>query len=420
MMPCILRRQTMEGDLPWQLGTEEVVPSVIVSVPGERPRFHVAGFVVGCSACSRSISGVERHWQILSCAARTVEEQPCAQVIGIAFVIMALRYSNVGQLLGTAGRRSQEGQSLLLAVRLYLRKQWLHFASLAFCSVLILIDTMRDCREDVVSYVTSIGFAGLGLFLSIDRLVGFARDGRRRADIGPVRDPLAVETTELTSPRLRHHSSSRLPHGMSASIQGAEGYRLLDFSSLLEQLIQYLRDEELQLGQQLQLLGHGLDAKQAADAQSAILRSAACLDDNPEMQWDCTITGSSDTTLTVIAPRSFAYLRRLSALDGQKLVSELLCTNVAELRRAAKSGCSLLLSADSTTFVLKTISKSEVKQLRAMLGPYRKHLEQHPGSLLCPIYGCFSFRNSLGYFLHAVLMDCLTGVPSVVSDTWPQ
>ena len=32
-------------------------------------------------------------------------------------------------------------------------------------------------------------------------------------------------------------------------------------------------------------------------------------------------------------------------------------------------------------------------------------------SMLCRIYGCFSFKNSLGYQLHAVLMDCLTGLP---------
>ena len=93
---------------------------------------------------------------------------------------------------------------------------------------------------------------------------------------------------------------------------------------------------------------------------------------------DCTITGSSDTTLTVVAPRSFAYLRRLCGLEGQKLLAELMNTNVSgsmlgilftfwcmgflifgkrgslflprvmwtkvsDLRRAAKSGCSLLL-----------------------------------------------------------------------------
>ena len=330
---------------------------------------------------------------------------------------MAFRYVTAGQLLGTAARRSQEGQNLLQAVRRYLRKQWLHFASLVMCSILILIDTTRDCKEDSISYLTSVVFAGLGLFLGLDRLVALWR----QEEPSPLRESLATESTEMASPSrltMRHHSStsSRIHHTMSGSIQGAEGYRLLDFSGLLEQLIQYLRDEELQLGQQLRLLGQGLDLKQAAEAQTAILRSSACLDDNPEMQWDWTITGSSDTTLTVIAPRSFAYLRRLCSLDGQKLLAELLRTNVSDLRRAAKSGCSLLLSADSTTFVLKTISRSEVKQLRAMLGPYRKHLEQNANSMLCRIYGCFSFKNSLGYFLHAVLMDCLTGLPASISD----
>lgn len=367
MMPCILRRQNMEGDLPW---------------------LHMAGFAV----------------------------------IGIAFAIMVFRYVNAGQLLGTAARRSQEGQHLLLQVRRYLRKQWLHFASLVFCSILILLDTSRECKDDAFSYLTSIGFAGLGLFLSLDRLVAMVRDrGREYAGLFRESPGLGVESTELASPSAGglsriHHSSSRLHHSMSTSIQGAQGYRLLDFSGLLEQLIQYLRDEELQLGQQLQLLGKGLEPKQAAEAQNAILRSSACLDDNPEMQWDWTISAGSDTALTVIAPRSFVYLRRLCGVDGQKLLAELLRTNVSDLRSAAKSGCSLLLSSDNTTFVLKTISRSEVKQLRTMLGPYRKHLEQQPNSMLCRVYGCFSFKNSLGYFLHAVLMNCLTGMPASLAE----
>lgn len=59
--------------------------------------------------------------------------------------------------------------------------------------------------------------------------------------------------------------------------------------------------------------------------------------------------------------------------------------------------------------------QGEVKQVRAMLAAYRKHMEENPKSLLCRIYGCFSFKNSLGYFLHAVLMDCLVGLPANVS-----
>jgi len=364
MMPCLLRRGTIEGDLPW---------------------FHVAGFVV----------------------------------IGVAFAILAFRYANAGHLLGAATLRplrSQEGQSLLVAVRRYLRKQWLHFATLAFCSILILIDCTRNCREDFLSYFTSIGFAGLGLFLSLDRLVGFLRE--RHMETNLLAHALTTES-ELASTSLPlasrlHYSSPRLHHSSSQNMVGAEGYRLLDVSSLLEQLIHFLRDEELQLEQQLVLLGQGLAPGQASEAQSSILRASACLDDNPDLQWDCTLTGSSDTTLTVIAPRSFSYLRRLAGLDGRKLLSELQNTNLCDLRRAAKSGASLLCSEDRHTFVLKTISKSEVRQLRAMLGSYRKHLEQHPNSKLCRVYGCFSFKNSLGYFLHAVLMDCLTGLPEAL------
>lgn len=89
-----------------------------------------------------------------------------------------------------------------------------------------------------------------------------------------------------------------------------------------------------------------------------------------------TLTGS-DTTLTVIAPRSFTYLRRLAGLDCEALLTELLQTNVGGLKVAAKSGSSLLCSSDNRTFVLKTISKSEVKQVRAMLAEYRALELQH-------------------------------------------
>ena len=52
----------------------------------------------------------------------------------------------------------------------------------------------------------------------------------------------------------------------------------------------------------------------------------------------------------------------------------------------------------------------------AWLSHQGKHLEENPSSLLCRVYGCFSFKNSLGYFLHAVLMDCLVGLPASIAD----
>ena len=80
MMPCVLRRQNMGGDLPW---------------------FQVIGFVV----------------------------------IAMGFTILVIRYLDAGQLLASStSSRSQRRERLLLAVRTYLRKQWLHFASLTMCS----------------------------------------------------------------------------------------------------------------------------------------------------------------------------------------------------------------------------------------------------------------------------------------------
>ena len=240
------------------------------------------------------------------------------------------------------------------------------------------------------------------------------------ADASPLR---SAANMELSAPRRNASMNNLASSGVERPFSfGAAGYRLLDFSALLEHLVQYIREEELQLAQQREFLAAGQTAKQAAASQLVLLRASARLDDSPDAQWDWTITcpgNGSESALTVIAPRSFTYLRRLANLDGEVLLQELLQTlqtNLGDLRVAAKSGSSLLCSSDQRTFVLKTISKSEVKQVRSMLAEYRKHLEEHPESIICRIYGCFSFRNSLGYFLHAVLMDCLVGLPKSLGD----
>lgn len=110
-------------------------------------------------------------------------------------------------------------------------------------------------------------------------------------------------------------------------------------------------EEELQLAQQREFLAAGQTSKQAAASQLTLLRASARLDDSPEAQWDWTITaaGGSETALTVIAPRSFTYLRRLAGVDCEALLTELLQTNVGGLRVAAKSGSSLLCSSDICT-----------------------------------------------------------------------
>jgi len=363
MMPCVLRRQNMNGDLAW---------------------FQVIGFVV----------------------------------IAMGFTILVIRYLDAGQLLMSSSRRCPRRERLLLAVRTYLRKQWLHFASLTMCSILILVDTIAVCDDEVGSYMTSAVFPGLGLLLSLDRLTSLAKE-EGTPHFGSIdASPLSHQRSENMELGVSTANLRSLPPASEQSPFGAAGYRLLDFSALLEHLIHYLREEELQLAQQREFLAAGQTVTQAAASQLKLLRASAQLDESPDAAWDWTITAAtgSDTTLTVIAPRSFTYLRRLAGLDCEALLTELLQTNVGGLKVAAKSGSSLLCSSDNRTFVLKTISKSEVKQVRAMLAEYRKHLEENPSSLLCRVYGCFSFKNSLGYFLHAVLMDCLVGLPASIAD----
>ena len=65
----------------------------------------------------------------------------------MGFTILVIRYLDAGQLLMSSSRRCPRRERLLLAVRTYLRKQWLHFASLTMCSILILVDTIAEARK---------------------------------------------------------------------------------------------------------------------------------------------------------------------------------------------------------------------------------------------------------------------------------
>lgn len=70
------------------------------------------------------------------------------KVIAMGFTILVIRYLDAGQLLmSSSSRRCPRRERLLLAVRTYLRKQWLHFASLTMCSILILVDTIAEARN---------------------------------------------------------------------------------------------------------------------------------------------------------------------------------------------------------------------------------------------------------------------------------
>ena len=164
------------------------------------------------------------------------------QVIAIGFTIMVIRYLDAGHLLSSSSR-SQRRERLLLAVRTYLRKQWLHFFSLAVCSLLILADTMTTCDDNFGSYMTSAAFPGLGLLLSLDRLTSLGKEERTpqfgAADASPS-STLARGASENMELQANTANLRSFPP-VSESPFGAAGYRLLDFSSLLEHLISYLR-----------------------------------------------------------------------------------------------------------------------------------------------------------------------------------
>ena len=101
----------------------------------------------------------------------------------------------------------------------------------------------------------------------------------------------------------------------------------------------------------------------------------------------------------------------LAGMDYKGHLTKFLQTNVGGLRVAAKNGSSLLYLPENRFFGFKIISRNEIKEFRVMLATYRQHLEEHPDSLFCRIYGYFNFKNSLGYFLYIILINWLTNLP---------
>merc|ERR1719265_1990290 len=119
-----------------------------------------------------------------------------------------------------------------------------------------------DCNECPMSYFTSVGFAGLGFFLSLDRLLVIAEEGctsfqnfgrsllrRGGTAAGDLHSGMMDESIDGAHtgacadniPEREATADDLLPtRGESEDV-----YHLMDFDALLSHLAEYLREEHL-------------------------------------------------------------------------------------------------------------------------------------------------------------------------------
>ena len=147
MMPCVLRRQTMGGDLPlFQFigfvvrvsGKSAGLASCTILLKDVYrkllvPRKNIRDVTCAIESSGQILSGfggyAKVHFLTIGLSSQGCVHVCCdPQVIAIGFTIMVIRYLDAGHLLSSSSR-SQRRERLLLAVRTYLRKQWLHFFS---------------------------------------------------------------------------------------------------------------------------------------------------------------------------------------------------------------------------------------------------------------------------------------------------
>lgn len=100
--------------------------------------------------------------------------------------------------------------------------------------------------------------------------------------------------------------------------------------------------------------------------------------------------------LVEYSPVAFDFIRNkcgitnrmmMDSTDPAKNIDSCVSANESQ----GKSGSFFIFSSDKS-LVMKTIKEKEVKVLRKILKRYAEHLEKHPKSLLCRIYGMFNLK----------------------------
>uniref|UniRef100_A0A7S4SQ80 PIPK domain-containing protein n=1 Tax=Alexandrium monilatum TaxID=311494 RepID=A0A7S4SQ80_9DINO len=327
------------------------------------------------------------------------QDVPWIHIIGlgiacIAVLIVARRYAAISNTSPCSARQTLDG------VRHYLKGQWRHTACLAACWIAILVDTSRKCKDDFSSYATAVFFAGLGFFLGFDRLLTACQARHRRRVAGALRTVYASAQLPEAQPPAQIPSWTVTDSGEVSRPEIEEyrdDYRLLDMETLIEHIMFFFRREEEKL--KVMLSGECL--------QSKLDTLATFEDDQSPLGQDA---------FWAMSPTAFAYLRRLWKVSEERISDQLLQSQAdlegCIIRTASKSGSSILNAPDGRTFVIKTVSEEDCRNLQLMLPAYRHHFQQHPDSLLCKVYGCYSLRNSLGSRLYVVLMECLRASPT--------
>ncbi|GFH05982.1 PIPK domain-containing protein, partial [Haematococcus lacustris] len=114
---------------------------------------------------------------------------------------------------------------------------------------------------------------------------------------------------------------------------------------------------------------------------------------------------SSDFKWKAYSPKVFHNLRLMWGVGSAEFMLSLAGSQaLRQLNSPGKSGCLFFLS-DDEQYIIKTMRKSEIKTLMAMLPEYYHHMERSKESLVTRFYGVYGVKQVHGRTVRFVVMS---------------
>ena len=111
------------------------------------------------------------------------------------------------------------------------------------------------------------------------------------------------------------------------------------------------------------------------------------------------------------APSCFSFLRKLEDINLDDMIKSFLPNNNKEgMKKSAGKSGSFFISTDDQQYMIKTLKKDEFELIRnSFLAEYILHIKANPNSLICRIYGMYSFIQYGGTEIFIIVMRNVIG-----------
>ena len=111
------------------------------------------------------------------------------------------------------------------------------------------------------------------------------------------------------------------------------------------------------------------------------------------------------------APTCFSFLRKLEDINIDDMIKSFLPNNNKEgMKKSAGKSGSFFISTDDQQYMIKTLKKDEYELIRnSFLKEYINYIKSNPKSLICRIYGMYSFIQYGGTEVYIIVMRNVIG-----------